>query len=130
MTAAREKVAQAIERALPDVTAHDARLSDDAGTYLADAAIAAHLEALGSAGHVVVTLPEPDDVGDGPEVGEFDAWWGRYPDNDISQDARWPGYDVCAEGDEVSYGGNNYLPDEARALAAAFLAAAAKAEES
>lgn len=74
----------------------------------------------------VVHLPPPDDIGG--LHGEYDAWWGRYPDNDLSQAARWPGYDVSTDDGEICYGGNNLLPEEARALGATFLAAAAAAE--
>ncbi|MBB3752638.1 hypothetical protein FHT44_005150 [Mycolicibacterium sp. BK634] len=79
-------------------------------------------------GWALVKLPDPDDTGGGPEVDEYTAWWGHYPDNDPHKEARWPGQDIVVEGDEVSYGGNNYLPDEARAFAATFLAAAEIAE--
>ncbi|MDP7721817.1 hypothetical protein [Mycobacterium sp. TY814] len=75
-------------------------------------------------GVAIVALPEPDDTGSG-QGGEFDAWWGRYPDNDPHHAPRWAGYDVWAEHGKVHTSAiHEHTPDQARALAAVLLAAA------
>lgn len=75
-------------------------------------------------GVAIVALPEPEATGSG-QGGEFDAWWGRYPDNDPHHAPRWAGYDVWAEHGKVHTSAiHEHTPDQARALAAVLLAAA------
>lgn len=90
---------------------------------------AAHaLDALKAAGYAVVELPKPDHIAE--RVSEVDAAWSAYPEGDPANDARWPGpYRVAADGDEIEFGGNNLLPEEAEALGAVLLASAAWVKE-
>lgn len=79
-------------------------------------------------GVAIVAVPEPDDTGSGRD-GEFNAWWGRYPDNDPHHAPRWDGHDVWAEHGNVHTSAiHEHTPEQARALAAALLAAADAAE--
>lgn len=124
MTEVRDKVAQALFRADDMVAKPDFAWGETtAASYaaIADAAIAAHLEALGSGGHVVVKLPESQER----EADDLAIWWDRVGELRVSVHDRYP--------DEVgmSYDFEPYEPlsvDEARTLAATLMAAAAAAE--
>ena len=108
MSTAREKVARAINPNDPDIVIR---------TGIADAAIAAHLEHLAETGHAVVKLPEPTYGPDGE--GQF-GWKPRISSVTATpnDDGSWSVWDEDFD----------MTPDDARELAAALLAAAAKAE--
>ena len=94
------------------------KLRCDCGTCVAiaaDAAIAAHLEALAESGHVVVKLPEPSD----PD--EAEAWRCVAA---FDSAVTWPRVDRPIS----TVWGEELDADEARHYAADLLAAAAKAE--
>lgn len=87
----------------------------------AEAAIAAHLEALGAGGYVVVKLPEAQ-LWDGP--GQERYW--RVDDTTVQVDK----FNVATVDIDDDWDDLGATPDQFRRLAAALLAAAAKAEES
>lgn len=111
---------------------HAVAYDDDAAMYYCDCGMATgdyrvwadHDVLLSLEGVAIVALPEPDDTGSG-QGGEFDAWWGRYHDNDPHHAPRWAGHDVWAEHGKVHTSAiHEHTPDQARAPAAALLAAA------
>lgn len=115
-------------RSAEDVIAKQIRECQQAEGYWASEEAVLILDALAAAGYAVVQLPKPDDVGSGQD-GEFDAWWGHYPDNDPGNPPLWPNHDITAEQGRCGYGiGGQFTPGEARLFAAALLAAAGVAE--
>ena len=105
----RDKVAAAIKSSI-----HDGRTPFTPYEVVADAAIAAHLQALTEAGYVLVKLPEPGEYKDGR------SQWNWFPFVRLSGGSGPDRIGLGAKSEHI-YWINRH---EARAVAAALLAAA------